>query len=59
MVGDHRQMNLNNAGDMIVIKDEQGNVFLCLWIQLPMHAGLDLERSIDESPDIEGISPAH
>ncbi|MCB0596107.1 MAG: lamin tail domain-containing protein [Phaeodactylibacter sp.] len=53
-------MNLNNAGDMIVIKDEQGNVFLAFDTATD-GAGLDFgaDQSVTRSPDIEGDFTLH
>ena len=51
---------LNNAGDMIVIKDEQGNVFLAFDTATD-GAGLDFgaDQSVTRSPDIEGDFTLH
>ena len=48
-------MNLSNAGDVITIKDDQGNVFLTFDTATD-GAGLDFgaDQSVTRSPDIEG-----
>lgn len=53
-------MNLNNAGDAITIKDTQGNVFLTFDTATD-GAGLDFgaDQSITRSPDIDGNFTLH
>jgi hypothetical protein len=53
-------MNLNNAGDAITIKDAQGNIFLTFDTATD-GSGLDFgaDQSITRSPDIDGNFTLH
>lgn len=62
MVGvtDSGDMNLSNAGDVITIKDAQGNVFLTFDTATD-GAGLDFgaDQSVTRAPDIDGNFTLH